>query len=195
MIVSFGIGLLRLLAFTWRYVYSGEKPSVSDPSIIVFWHEHMLPGWHAHRNMIAKALVSPSKDGEILTRLLDGWGIQTIRGSSSQTGKEALQGMTTCLKSGMSILLTPDGPRGPRQTFKAGAAIASIRTSLPLFLVCIEVDHCYIFKKSWDRFKLPLPYSTIRITYTKMMFEGDPESQDDISTFIADCELKLREEH
>ena len=194
MLQSVGIIVLRILAFTWRYSIHGEQPLPLRTCIIVFWHEHMLAGWHAHRLMKSTALVSLSKDGEILSRILKGWGISTIRGSSSQAGKEALENMIEHLENGTSIMLTPDGPRGPRHIFKPGAAIASIRTNTPLFLTYIKEEHAVIFKKSWDQFKLPLPFSKVHLHYKKVTYIGDSNSKDLIADFIAECESIMKEE-
>ena len=110
MLIQAGLLLLRLIASTWKYTQSGTIPG-AEPSVIAFWHEYMLPGWHHHGNLHTIALVSQSKDGTILSRLLTQWGIKTIRGSSSNSGKEALAEAIEQVKNGSTLLLTPDGPR------------------------------------------------------------------------------------
>jgi len=190
--IAVGIVLLRLLASTWRYGFKGPYPKKNEPCIIVFWHEHMLAGWHAHREIEPTGLVSMSKDGEILSPILQAWGIDTIRGSSSQSGKEALQQVVESLEQGKHIVMTPDGPRGPRQIFKAGAAIASIRAGVPIFMARIHEHSCFTFSTSWDAFKLPVPFAKIDISYEVLKFANNPNDKEDVSAFITVCETILK---
>lgn len=194
MMISVGILLLRLIASSWRYFYIGTKPEELAPSIIVFWHEHMLAGWHAHRYFRPRALVSKSKDGMILSKLLRNWGIDSIRGSSSTSGKEALEQVIESLKVGKHIVMTPDGPRGPRRVFKPGAAIASIRAEVPIYVARIQEHSCFAFSKSWDAFKFPLPFSKIYISYEVLRFTGNPLNKEEVSEFISYCENRLQDE-
>src|SRR4030067_184727 len=49
--------------------------------IIAFWHGTMLLPWYLHRNERVAALISKSKDGDLLAKLLRKWNYQVIRGS------------------------------------------------------------------------------------------------------------------
>ena len=193
MLIRIGIILLRLIASTWRYTLSGAVPH-QEPCIIAFWHENMLPGWHHHAGKNSIALVSQSKDGSILTRLLEQWGIKTIRGSSSKSGKEALAEAIELVKQGHILLLTPDGPRGPRNVFKPGAVIAAQRACVPLYLARVNESSAYVFQKSWDKFRLPLPFAKIHIEYYSLMIQQDATEKEYIDSVISECESLLNGE-
>jgi len=193
MFIPFGLFLIRMLASTWRYTKSGSIPT-DMPSIIAFWHESMLPGWHHHSHLKTIALVSQSKDGSILTSLLEQWGIHTIRGSSSKSGKEALADAVEQVKNGSILLLTPDGPRGPRGTFKAGAVIAAQRAQVPLYLARITESSVFVFHKSWDKFRVPLPFSHIHIDYVSITISHDHREKEYIDSVISTCEALLHGE-
>lgn len=193
MLISIGIILMRLIASTWRYSTSGEIPR-NMPSIIAFWHDSMLPGWHFHAEQKAIALVSQSKDGGILTRLLERWGIKTIRGSSSKSGKEALAEAVELVKQGHTLLLTPDGPRGPRHKFKPGAVIAAQRAGVPLYLARVSESSAYVFQKSWDMFRLPLPFASIHIDYCMLTISQNLTEKEYIDSVISECESLLNGE-
>jgi lysophospholipid acyltransferase (LPLAT)-like uncharacterized protein len=90
----------------------GKYPE--KPAIIAFWHGKMLPAWKFFGSFGANAIVSQSKDGEILTALLEKWGFRVVRGSSSKGGREALQEIVDIAPKGY-FLITPDGPQGPRK--------------------------------------------------------------------------------
>ena len=193
MLISIGIILMRLIASTWRYTTSGVIPN-DKPCIIAFWHESMLAGWHHHSKHHAIALVSQSKDGGILTRLLEQWGIKTIRGSSSKSGKEALAEAVKEVKQGYTLLLTPDGPRGPRNRFKPGAVIAAQRADVPLYLARVKESSVYVFKKSWDAFRLPLPFAKIHIDYCIITIPQNLTEKEYIDSVISECESLLNGE-
>lgn len=155
--------LLRTLARTWRFSLHGEFPS--SPAVVAFWHDEMLPVWalfaRRKHNLSLSALTSLSKDGEILAQLLYDWGYELVRGSSSKGGKEALEQMTT-LAARSILLITPDGPRGPRHQMKPGAVIAAQRAGVPLYLCRIRAKG-WRFEKSWDKFLLPYPFARIEV--------------------------------
>lgn len=193
MFIEAGLLLLRLLARTWRYTQSGDLPR-TEPSVIAFWHEYMLPGWHHHGNVHAIALVSQSKDGSILSRLLKQWGITAIRGSSSKSGKEALAEAIEQVKNGSTLLLTPDGPRGPRRKCKAGAIIAAQRAGVPLYVAKVKESRVFVFHKSWDRFRLPLPFAKIHIEYKSLTIPQNLTEKEYIDSVISECQSFLNGE-
>ena len=181
--------LINILAFTWRIEY--KNANFSRKSIVVFWHGLMLPGWYAFKNNNAIAVISLSKDGELLANLLSDWGFDFIRGSSSHGGKDVLNEIVEY--SGKKwILMTPDGPRGPRNKMKAGAFIAAQRSGVPVYLCGINVYCKYTFKKSWDKFILPMPFSKIEINYTGPFFIDKNLSRDETDRKIKELENKLK---
>jgi lysophospholipid acyltransferase (LPLAT)-like uncharacterized protein len=152
--------LLRMLALTWRFTVVGTVPH--KPCVVVFWHGTMLPVWFAFRGRNATGLVSASKDGGLLARLLRDLRIDTIRGSSSQGGKEALDAMTDAARRRV-MLVTPDGPRGPRHVCKAGALVAAQRAGVPLVLCSAVASRATILHRSWDRFMIPHPFARVAV--------------------------------
>jgi lysophospholipid acyltransferase (LPLAT)-like uncharacterized protein len=68
------------------------------------------------------------------------------------------------LEGGRDGAVTPDGPRGPAHVFAPGAAIASQRTGVPLLPIRASATRAWRLK-SWDRFLVPKPFATVRVTY------------------------------
>lgn len=128
--------------------------------IVIFWHGGMLVPWFAHRGSRCAALVSGSGDGEVLAAILHHWGIRVVRGSSSKGGSEAIQEMVRLVEEGFSVLITPDGPRGPAEYLKIGALVVAQRTGAPLLLCAPRYRRAWQLK-SWDGFRLPKPYSRV----------------------------------
>jgi hypothetical protein len=182
------IKLVNLLSKTWRFHVNYNLPT--KPSIILFWHGLMLPGWKFYEGRDANALVSTSKDGELLTNILQLWGFNVLRGSSSQQGKEALEQMIALAPEGF-LLITPDGPRGPSQEMKAGAVVTSVKSQVPIYLCGIKISKKIVLKKSWDKFELPLPFSKIELTFDGPHLFPRASSREDISSFIQELNSKL----
>jgi lysophospholipid acyltransferase (LPLAT)-like uncharacterized protein len=157
------ISFINIISKTWRIKIEGDKP---HKGIVLFWHGKMLPGWKVLSDKNPKAVVSQSKDGEILSAILQKWGFELIRGSSSKGGKEVLNNIVESARDSL-ILMTPDGPRGPAEQMKAGAVIASQRAEVPLTLCGILIERKKIFEKSWDKFEFPMPFSKIIVKYSK----------------------------
>lgn len=188
LINRFAIFLLNLLSKTWRYEIIGKAPE--STGIVAFWHGYMLPAWKYFSKYKPYAVVSRSKDGDILSSVLSGWGYSLIRGSSSQGNKEALNEIIGYCRNNL-VLMTPDGPRGPIHEFKPGAVVAAQRSSNTLCLCSVEIKWFFEFKKSWDKFKLPLPLSKIRILFHEAISIPENSDRGQVDDIIKSCQVKL----
>ncbi len=182
--IKFGVLLIYLISKTWRI-------SINYPSskgVVAFWHGEMLPLWYSFGKYNSYALVSASKDGEILTALLELWGISVIRGSSSSGGKEALNLMIEYAKKDNFILITPDGPKGPANKIKAGAIITAIRANIPLYFARVNIKFAIKFNKSWDKFIFPMPFSRININFIEETYEKRDYDRKEVNDIISKLE-------
>lgn len=179
--------LVELISKTWRIRTSTFPPK---PSVIVFWHRNMLPVWKLFKNSGAYAVVSLSSDGEILSNLLKKWGYRLIRGSSSKGGKEVLTKIIQCLPNSY-VLITPDGPKGPKNKMKPGAVISSLRTGVPLFASNVNIGFAYSSKRSWDNFIFPLPFSKINVEFIGPFVFEKTDDRKKIENYINSIENLL----
>jgi lysophospholipid acyltransferase (LPLAT)-like uncharacterized protein len=143
------------------------------PFVLVFWHGSMTYPWWRMRGRNAAALVSHSKDGQILANLLRSWGYHVLRGSSSRGSKEAMQAMRGAVREGHVLCVTPDGPRGPYHEMKMGAVRVAQTMHVPLVSVSVGYRR-YRRLKSWDRFEIPFPFTRARVVYSEPVII-DPE--------------------
>jgi lysophospholipid acyltransferase (LPLAT)-like uncharacterized protein len=104
------------------------------------------------------ALVSASRDGALLARILEWFHIQPVRGSSSRRGAQALRELTTWAERSHDLTITPDGPRGPRYQVQDGITSLAQLTGLPIVPVALNLNW-KISAKSWDKFQIPLPFA------------------------------------
>jgi lysophospholipid acyltransferase (LPLAT)-like uncharacterized protein len=160
--------------------------------IIAFWHGQMLLGWFLNRNKNFTALISQSKDGDLLAKLLKHWNYNVVRGSSSKGGDIALGIMVDSARNNKSVALTPDGPRGPINKMKAGAVVTAKKSKAPLILVGIGYRRKRILK-SWDKFEIPIFFSKTKAVYSEPVYVSPDLSFEDTSELILSCEKNLNQ--
>lgn len=160
--------LVRGLARSWRIEWRGHEDYTElrgrGPVILVLWHGRMLMGAATHRDQGYSVLVSPSGDGEIALRVLARLDFRAFRGSASRGGARALRELTKQVAAGRSVGLTPDGPRGPRHSFNAGAAWLARATGRPIVAVAFATDRARRLR-SWDRFTIPRFRARVHVEY------------------------------
>jgi len=160
--------------------------------VLAFWHGTMVIPWFAHRNLKLLAIISQSKDGDLLAKILRNWNYKVVRGSSSKGGEVALQIMIDHAKHECAVAITPDGPRGPNFKMKAGAVITAKKSGVPLVLVGAGYKS-KIKLHSWDNFEVPLPFSKVQLVYSEPILIDGSLSRDETSKIILQCEEKLNE--
>jgi hypothetical protein len=132
--------------------------------IIAFWHECVLLSLHSRWRRPTTAIISQSKDGEIVSRVLELYKATTARGSSTRGGDNALREAIRAYRAGDNLAVTPDGPKGPRRVVKDGAVYLAQLTGAP-----IVPFHFTARKKkrlrSWDSQIVPMPFSRALYLY------------------------------
>jgi lysophospholipid acyltransferase (LPLAT)-like uncharacterized protein len=113
------------------------------------------------------AMVSASKDGGVVARILEHFDVQPVRGSSSRRGPQALLELTTWAERGYDLAITPDGPRGPCYVVQPGAISLAQLTGRSIVPVSYHLTW-KIRLRTWDRFQIPLPFGRMLMRF------GDP---------------------
>jgi lysophospholipid acyltransferase (LPLAT)-like uncharacterized protein len=136
-----------------RAAWAGEKPV-----IVAFWHNRlaMMPYcWPSARPF--HMLISSHPDGQLIARTVKHFGIETVAGSSTRGGSEALRSLVRLIKSGVSVGITPDGPRGPRMRASDGAIALARLSGAPIVPAAVSVSRRVVLG-SWDRLIVALPF-------------------------------------
>jgi hypothetical protein len=161
-LVMFIGGTLR-----WRIVDPAGLLANTPQRSIIFatWHNRLFlvpylyqKHWHGRLRDKVAVMVSASKDGEKLVRVLEKFDLICVRGSSSRRGKEALLEMTRYVNDGYDAGITPDGPRGPKYQVASGVISLAHLTGAPIVPFAWDAQW-KIRLKSWDGFMIPLPFS------------------------------------
>jgi lysophospholipid acyltransferase (LPLAT)-like uncharacterized protein len=169
-IVSFfAAWFVRVLRATVRLRHHGDErlrqwERGEQRFILAFWHRHLLLMPYAYQGPRISVLVSQSTDGELIARTVARLGIDSSRGSSSRGGIAGMRALLRKAEEGWDIAFTPDGPRGPASEVQPGVILAAAATGLPIVPVVVAASRAKRLH-SWDRFLVPLPFSTVHFVY------------------------------
>jgi lysophospholipid acyltransferase (LPLAT)-like uncharacterized protein len=173
-----------------NYQVIEDLNSKNQNYVLAFWHGTMLLPWYLHGSPNFTALTSKSKDGDLLAKILKKWKYQVVRGSSSTGGDVALGIMVDYARNKYSIAITPDGPRGPRHKFKAGAAVTAKKTKIPLVLAGIAFKRKKILS-NWDKFEIPYFFTDAKVIYSEPIYLDGNLTYEETSAVISKCDEEL----
>jgi lysophospholipid acyltransferase (LPLAT)-like uncharacterized protein len=172
--IAWPLALLgRLLFFTCRVKIEGcSEPwtvNVASPAIFACWHNRVIFGVPQlplllRRNL--SLLISASRDGEYIATLAKLFQFQVVRGSSSRGGVAALMSLKHEIQKNRSLIITVDGPRGPKYCVHSGVVALAALTNAPIVPLCFNYSR-YLELKSWDRMQIPLPFSKVTVVFSQ----------------------------
>jgi lysophospholipid acyltransferase (LPLAT)-like uncharacterized protein len=144
-----------------------DRP-VNETGIGAVWHNRLLIMPFVLKRFLPRrqgaALVSASRDGTWIARLIKRIGFDVVRGSSSRLGATAMLQMTALLGDGRDVVIAPDGPRGPVYRLGPGIVLLAQKSGALVFPLHLEYSSCWRLK-NWDRFILPRPFSKVRVIF------------------------------
>jgi lysophospholipid acyltransferase (LPLAT)-like uncharacterized protein len=133
--------------------------------IYAFWHGRQFLLLFTHRHSGTVLPSSESRDGEIQAMILKRFGYGVVRGSSKRKGAQALLGLVENLRSGKTIGLAVDGPRGPLYEVKPGLTYLAGKLNKPIVPVITSAKRFWILEKIWDKYLLPVPFTRGIVMY------------------------------
>ena len=137
--------------------------------IAVLWHNRLLFFPVVFPRKACKktvAVVSASRDGQYIADLIKCFGLRSARGSSSKAGMHAQLEAARALKEGCNVSFTPDGPRGPRYHMSKGPIHLASMHGTEIIPIAVNASR-YWECRSWDRFQIPKPFSTLTVVLAK----------------------------
>jgi lysophospholipid acyltransferase (LPLAT)-like uncharacterized protein len=150
------------------------EPFEKQPVIIALWHgEHFLMPFFGWRKDKLNILVTTHRDGEILVRAGERFGLKFIRGSGDHgpefRRKKALRAFTAMmrlLKHGESVVMTADVPKVARV---AGLGIVTLakHSGCPIVPLAMATSRRRLLS-NWDRTPISLPFGRM------VMARGEP---------------------
>ena len=191
-------------AVSWTLDYEWElHPALLNPELgpVIFatWHNRLFLSLIMHEGCLKRrnranqlaAIVSASKDGGVVARILEHFGVQPVRGSTSRRGPQALLELSTWAERGYDVAITPDGPRGPRYVVQSGVVALAHVTHLPVVPASSHLSW-KISLKSWDRFQIPMPFSRCVIRFGEPMRLSSDATEEERERFRREFEERLK---
>lgn len=166
---------MRFYWHTSKKNFHTQGVITQEQCIVVCWHGELLLSpqayRHFHKKQPASGIISRHFDGEMIARILMYFSITPLRGSTSKGAKQVLLEAFRALKKGEDLLVTPDGPRGPRHSIGDGAIALAHKVKAPVLIVNY-IPQRYWRLKSWDQFVIPKPFSSIDFYLEAVSLEG-----------------------
>lgn len=197
-----GYILLVASSVRWRFVdQCGILERLPEERMLYcVWHNRLSLALILYRNVVQRrdpnrrmaALTSASKDGNLLARILEVFGVEPARGSSSRRGAQGFMEMARFARRGLDIAITPDGPRGPCYHLEPGVVTLARVTGLPIFPVSYHLQWKWTVK-SWDRFQIPIPFTKCTVTLGRWYRVPKSASGEALETLRQEIEASMRE--
>jgi lysophospholipid acyltransferase (LPLAT)-like uncharacterized protein len=165
------LGFLWLILWTCRVTVEGAEnltQSGSNRRILMLWHSQMAlilyTLFYNANKLIYTLVISKSQEADIIACAVDRYkdNARTIR-VAHKSRHQAIRQMITSLENEEIIMITPDGPRGPRQKAKRGIAYTAKETGadvIPFSWSCSQFWQL----STWDKFIIPKPFSKVHVS-------------------------------
>ena len=152
-----------MLETTCRIIPHNYNPP--DSSVIyAVWHglQNYLGGIPDREKI--HILISPSTDGEIIARIVEGIGFSTVRGSTKRQGAKATREIISLLEDGKNVVYAIDGPKGPHGKVKEGIIRIAQMAQRPI----VPISGAANLKKvipSWDKYEIYFPFAKVPVVF------------------------------
>ena len=186
--------MVKSLVSTYRFHYEGlehlklaESLHPKGAHLLALWHEDALIILSGMAGRPYLAMASRSKDGDYAAFIAEKFGFTLVRGSSRKRnrdkgGKEAMLEYIQQMSLGMSGGITVDGPKGPRHECKPGIVVIAKETGAAIVPI-VARPHRFWELNSWDRFKIPKPFSKILIQYLPPVIVPHEATTEEVSLY------------
>lgn len=161
-----------------------------QPVLCALWHFSLFYCTYHFRHRRAVAMVSASKDGELMARTMQRLGYTTVRGSKTKGGLEAVKQIVKLVQVGYSAGLVADGSQGPARVVQKGVIIIARETGAPILPVTHATKGAINFN-SWDRTVLSLPFSRLAFFYGEPLFVPPTARGNELEKYRRDLENRL----
>ena len=167
--------VMRIIWWTSKKNFHNHQAIGDRQHVCVTWHGELLMTPQAyryiHKKHPASAIISAHFDGSLIAKTLEFLRIRPLRGSTKKGAKQVLLQAFKSIKSGEEVLITPDGPRGPRHSMSDGAIGIALKSNLPIFVMNYTAKS-YWQLNSWDGFVIPKPFTIIDFYMQSISLEG-----------------------
>ena len=181
--VKFNAALLYLLIFavckTLRFDIQGQQ-SVEEEKrqgqnvLFAVWHQATFVMFYLYRDKQACVVTTPEIRGRVLGKVAEWMGYINITLPLESEKFDAARGFARMLKtirSGHDAVIAVDGPKGPLFEVKPGVHFLSEKAAVPIIAVAVRADKKITLFWRWDRYFIPLPFSKVTVTASKLRID------------------------
>ncbi len=168
LIGAFAVLVFRCLFLTLRLRFHTAKNTNpyaiegEDRFIYCVWHDQLLIPIFGGKHRHTAALVSQNQDGSFVVAGLRSAGIVPIRGSSNRGGTLAMRQLIREAE-GKHVVMTPDGPRGPRRQLSAGVVFLAAHSGRAIVPTAFTCERGWRFGVGWTDLLVPKPFSKVHL--------------------------------
>jgi lysophospholipid acyltransferase (LPLAT)-like uncharacterized protein len=157
-----------------------------------FWHYGVLFVLYFFRDESGVAMVSASRDGEYISRIVERLGNESVRGSRKKGGMQAIMKLIRAVRDGRNAILVADGSQGPARIVQAGTLMLASKTGAPVLPLLWS---CNRYKRfgSWDGTALPLPFSRIDFFYGVPLLVPPTLTDEQLEEYRLELEKRLND--
>jgi lysophospholipid acyltransferase (LPLAT)-like uncharacterized protein len=182
---------------------SGEEHMIGpfaagEPVILCWWHNRLayltwFVSSRARRHGVdLTALISRSRDGDLMAGVTERLGVSVVRGSTSRGGAVGLRELARRIRRGGSVATVGDGPRGPVYELKPGPVALAKLTGAPIVPIAYAAERAWRLN-SWDRFIVPKPLSGISLVFGPPLRVARDASEEEVNSAIRELQQRLND--
>ena len=191
--------LVRLHTLTLRVRYEGlrhleQRIERGLPVVVAGWHQQLYFGIATLARYGGVIMISESRDGERIARVVERLGWTPVRGSSSRGSVRALVELIRLVRRGASAIHIVDGPRGPARQVKPGLVLLASRAGAAIVPAFGAARHRWR-ARSWDRFQVPLPFTRVVVRLDAPIEVPAELSESDAEAIRQEVEKRLERGH
>ena len=166
-------------ADTNPYVASGP-----ERFLYCVWHDSIMLPIFAGRHICSSALVSRHQDGSYIAGILRMVGVSSVRGSTNHGGASAFRRMMRTAKD-KHIVITPDGPRGPRRKMQSGIVFLASHTGRAIIPTAYGCIRSWKIRGRWTDLMMPKPFTKIFLLAGEPIKVPADLSREEVARYIA----------
>lgn len=192
---------LRILLRTCRIEIQGLEDFIAaasrSPCILMLWHNRLIILAEILNSAAPQfnytAFISKSRDGDPLALLAKSYKKGKVLRVPHNARHRALSKMIDHLKEKQEvILITPDGPRGPRYIVKPGIVLAARESSAKIIPFSWSANRTWKLP-TWDIMQIPKPFSKIKVIFGSALTlpQEQKQSLENEAIFLQDSLLSI----
>jgi len=161
-------------------------------SLFAIWHAHQCGTYALENKERLYAMISRSRDGDIIATAAESLGYHTVRGSKTRGGAPATLELLDKLKEGNNGMITIDGPKGPKRIVKKGIIEIARLSGVPIVpMTWYSPSKGFLKFNTWDEFRFPICGIQMVALYGDPIHVKEDATDEEIEAYRQEVENNL----